>query len=622
MSDHIKNSALFGGFQDVNAEEWKNKMVQDLKGLPYEKLIWKTNDGIEVKPFYTQDDLEALKYLDSKPGEFPYLRGTEQFSNKWEIRQDILVDNVEVANSTALEALNKGATSIAFILPEDKPFSQSELKTLIKGIYIECIQTSFITQSQCEAVYELLLEEVKAKKLDSKSILGSIDSDPIGYLSLNGKFIYPENEEFLHTANLINRASKELPNLRVLGINGQIFHNSGATIVQELGFSLAIASDYLDKLSKEGIEPKGIAAHLQLNLAVGSVYFMEIAKNRATRFLFAKLLKSWGIDDENVLKIFIHCTTSEWNQTVYDPYVNMLRSTTESMSAVLGGCDSLSITPFDKAFRKSNEFSERIARNTHIILKEEAWLDKVQDPSAGSYFIESLTDSIIAESWKLLIEIEALGGYLNAFKSGEIQKRIKESAVQRNNSLATRKEILVGTNQFPNNSEKLPENLDAKIAFPEKEKTGKQLAEPLHIYRGSMDFEKLRMRSEEQNKKVFLLTIGNPVFRKARAGFSSNFFACAGFEVIDNPGFETLKEGVHAAKTAKASIVVLCSSDEEYAELATVAAEIIGKEMILVIAGFPKECIDDLKSKGITNFIHLKSNLLDELAKYQEMLKM
>ena len=622
MSDHIKNSALFGGFQGVNAEEWKNKMVQDLKGLPYEKLIWKTNDGIEVKPFYTQDDLESLKYLDSKPGEFPYLRGNEAFSNNWEIRRDILVNVVEVANSTALQALNKGATSIAFILPEDKPFSQSELKALIKGIYIECIQTSFITQSQCEAVYELLLEEVKTKNLDSKNILGSIDSDPIGYLSLNGRFIYPENEEFLHTANLINRASKELPNLRVLGINGNIFHNSGATIVQELGFSLAIASDYFDKLSKEGIVPKEIATHLQLNLAVGSVYFMEIAKNRAARFLFAKLLKSWGIDDEAALKIFIHCTTSEWNQTVYDPYVNMLRSTTESMSAVLGGCDSLSITPFDKAFRKSNEFSERIARNTHIILKEEAWLDKVQDPSAGSYFIESLTDSIIAESWKLLVEIEELGGYLNAFKSGEIQKRIKESATQRNNSIATRKEVLLGTNQFPNNSEKLPENLDVKIAFPEKEKTGKLLAEPIHIYRGAMDFEKLRMRSEEQNKIVFLLTIGNPVFRKARAGFSSNFFACAGFDVIDNPGFETLKEGVNAAKTAKASIVVLCSSDEEYAELAPAAAELIGKEMILVIAGYPKDCIDDLKSKGITNFIHLKSNVLDELKKYQEMLKM
>jgi len=622
MSDQIKNESLFDGFPNIKPEEWKNKMVLDLKGLPYEKLIWKTNEGIEVKPFYTQEDLENLKYLESQPGEFPYLRGNETSTNKWEIRQDILVDNIEKANAAALNALNKGATSIGFILPEDKVFSQDEFKSLLKDIYIECVPINFITHSQATGIFQFLKDECVSRNIDPNRIVGSIDNDPLGYLTGNGNFIYPERDEFRQTAALLSKAASELPNLRMLGINGTNFHNAGGTIIQELGFSLAIISDYLDILSGEGLKPETIAGSMQLNLSVGPVYFMEIAKNRAARFLFAKLVKSWGVESEKGLKSYIHCATSEWNQTIYDPYVNMLRSTTESMSAVLGGCDSLTVTPFDKAIRSGNDFSERIARNTHIILKEEAWLDKVQDPAAGSYFIESLTDSIISESWKLFLEIEEMGGYLVAFKAGGIQERITTSAALRNQNIAGRKETLLGTNQYPNPLENKPEDLNPAIESPHQKNNANLLAEPLEMYRGANEFEKLRFKSEAKKKKVFLLTIGNQLFRKARAGFSAGFFACAGFEVIDNPGFDTPSEGVKAARNANASIVVLCSSDEEYATLAPEVTDLIGKDMILVIAGYPKDCMEVLKSKGITNFIHLKSNVLEELQKYQKMLEL
>jgi len=302
--------------------------------------------------------------------------------------------------------------------------------------------------------------------------------------------------------------------------------------------------------------------------------------------------------------------------------VNMLRSTTESMSAVMGGCDSLTISPFDKAFRETTKFSERIARNTHIILKEEAWFDKVLDPAAGSYFIESLTDSVIEESWKVFLEIEELGGYLVAFKAGEVQKRIKASASLRDQNIAARKEVLLGSNQFPNPLDNKPEDMVMNLAFPRNEAKVDLLAEPLKIYRGAMPFEELRMVSEKNPKKVFLLTVGNPVWRKARAGFSTNFFGCAGFEIIDNHGFDSLDEGLKAAEKEKASIIVLCSSDEEYAGLAPEAFGKIAKDTILVVAGFPKDCIEDLKLKGIQNFIHMKSNVLDELRRYQKILGM
>ena len=595
-------------------------MVQDLKGLPYEKLIWKTNEGINVKPFYTAEDLENLQYLNSKPGEFPYLRGNQSSANNWEIRQDVVVDNVETANATALQALNLGATSIGFIIPEGKKLTQSEFSRLLKDIFFDCININFVNHSDSLEIFECLLAEAKSKNIETSRIIGSIDNDPLGYLSKKGSFAHSGDQDIKRSVALLKKASPLFPGLRTLGINGQIFHNAGGTVVQELALSLAIISDYLDILTKEGIKPEGIAKSIQINLSIGPVYFMEIAKNRAARLLFARLIKSWGVEDEDALKAFIHCTTSEWNQTVFDPYVNMLRSTTESMSAVMGGCDSLTITPFDKAFRKTTKFSERIARNTQIILKEEAWLDKVQDPAAGSYFIESLTDSIINESWKLFLEIEELGGYLAAFKAGEIQKRINSSADLRNQNIAGRREVLLGTNQFPNPLEHKPEDLEPGVVFPKAEKQKDLLAEPLRTYRGAMAFEKLRFNSEAKKPKVFLLTIGNPVFRKARAGFSTNFFGCAGFEIIDNPGFETIDAGLAEAVSAKADIIVLCSSDEEYASLAPETATKIDKKTILVIAGYPKDCIEDLKSKGITNFIHLKSNVLEELGKFEKML--
>jgi methylmalonyl-CoA mutase len=619
MSNHQENGRLFADFQPVTVNEWKEKMLHDLKGLPYEKLIWKTNEGIDVKPFYTAEDLDSLSYLDSKPGEYPYLRGNQKYSNSWEIRQDIRVDTFENANTVALNALNRGATSIAFLIPGETKLSQSGFRRLVKDIYLECIPVHFLSDTLPSEIFNFLLAEAHSRKIDPVRITGSIDYDPLGYLTKTGRFMHSEKEDFSQAASLLKNANSHLPNLKILGINGNLFHNAGGTIIQELGFSLALISETLDLLSREGLKPELITKNIRLNLSVGPVYFMEIAKIRAVRLLFARLCKSWGIEDENALKAFVHCTTSEWNQTIYDPCVNMLRSTTESMSAAMSGCDSLTVVPFDKAIRSSTEFSERIARNTQIILKEEAWLDKVLDPSAGSYFIENLTDSIIAESWKLFLEIEDLGGYLAAFKAGVIQKKIAGSSSMKDQNIASRKEILLGTNQYPNPLEKKPEDLDIEIAFPRNEKQAGLIAEPLKKYRGSMAFEKLRIKSEKHRQKVFLLSIGDEVWRTARAGFSANFFGCGGFEIIDNPGFDTLDAGIAAAKSVNAAIVVLCSSDEEYAVLAPEALVKLDKKTILVVAGFPKDSIEELRTKGIRNFIHIKSNVLEELTKYYEM---
>jgi methylmalonyl-CoA mutase len=297
--------------------------------------------------------------------------------------------------------------------------------------------------------------------------------------------------------------------------------------------------------------------------------------------------------------------------------VNMLRSTTESMSAVLAGADSLTVNPFDSAFSKPSDFSERVARNTQIILKEESYLDKVVDPAAGSYYIESLTDSIASEAWKLFLETEQRGGFLAAFKSGFIQNQVTDTAKKRDLNIATRKEILLGTNQYPNFSEVF----SGKPLTDSAQKSSGIIAEPLHLYRASHGFESLRISTDNTGKrpKAFMLTIGNPIIRKARAAFSSNFFACAGYEIIDNAGFATVEEGVKEALAMKSDMVIICSSDEEYPDVAPKAFELLKDKTIFVVAGAPA-CMEELKQKGIEHFIHVKSNVLETLVGFNKLL--
>jgi methylmalonyl-CoA mutase len=349
---------------------------------------------------------------------------------------------------------------------------------------------------------------------------------------------------------------------------------------------------------------------------------MEIAKIRAFRLIWAKVVEAYNPKSKDAAKAFIHSTTAKWNMTVYDPYVNMLRATTESMSAVLGGADSISVKPFDAPFKKAGTFSNRISRNTQIILKEEAYFDKIVDPAAGSYYIESLTDSIATEVWKEFLKIENEGGYSASLKKGIIQTEIEAMANKRLTDVSTRRDTILGTNQYPNFTEQELKNIDNEVFEEVQQLSANPIVKPLMKFRLAMHFEALRLKTEKSGRrpKVFMLTIGSLAMRLARSQFSCNFFGVAGFEVIDNNGFKTIDDGLKAAFDAKAEIIVLCSSDEEYATFAPEAFEKIGSKAILVIAGAPA-CMDELKAKGIANFINVKSNVLETLTFYQNILK-
>ncbi len=635
MADKIKQTKLFEEFPPVSTKEWEEKILADLKGADYEKkLVWRTIEGFSVQPYYRAEHLENLKYLKYFPGEFPYVRGNKVKSNTWYVRQDIDANDIAEANKKALDILMKGVDSIGFDLTCKEKFSNSEFEILLNDIHLESIELNILGATAAHPFIDFLNAKIQSENINKNEVKGSVGFDPMAHLSLNGNFCKAQDEVFETAKELIEKA-KDLPDFRVIGVNGEMFNNAGATIVQELAFALAMGNQYLNLLTEKGLDIDTVAQNIKFNFGVSSNYFMEIAKFRAARMLWAKIVEAYKPGNLEVAKMNIHAVTSKFNQTIYDPYVNMLRGTTESMSATIAGVDSLTVIPFNKAFEEATVFSDRIARNTQIILKEESYLDKIIDPAGGSYYIENLTNSIAEYAWKLFREIEEKGGYVEAFKGGFIQEQVNESANKRNLNLATRRDILLGTNQYPNALEKADAKITADVVTSKSSKKDDAIAEPIKPYRGAEQMELLRLKTEKaksarlsaeqaglaggETPKVFLLTIGDLTMRKARAGFASGFFACAGFEVIDNPGFDSVDEGVNAAMEQKANIVVICSSDDEYTEVAPAVLEKLGDKVITVIAGYPKS-IDDLKSKGIKHFIHMKSNLIETLEGFQKEL--
>ena len=613
-----KKDELFREFDPVSTKQWEEKIRQDLRGISFEKLTWKTPEGFDLKPFYREEDLEGLDYLKSIPGK------PSGFStgNDWEIRQEIEVANWEEANTVALDALNKGAAALTFNIPDTLEADSEGIRILLNGIYPDCIGIHFNTALQAGNIFDLLLEIVKEKETDPSKIKGSFNAGPLSYLTTHGYYPGGTEKAFDVHAKLIRKAARIMPGMRTTGIDGRCFAEAGSSLVQEAAFSLVMISEYLDKLSGRGLSPGEISRSFHLNFSTGPAYFMEISLLRAVRVLYAHLLKAWKPGDEESMKCYIHCSTARWNQTVYDPWVNMLRGTTGSMAAVIGGADALTVTPFDQTFRESTPFACRVARNSQIILKEEASLHKVSDPSSGSYYIENLTDSLAENAWDLFLETEDSGGYLSALSSGFIQGKIKASADRKDAAFASRKQILVGTNEYPDIAEACPE---LPLPGTASRKTGKaddRLIEPLRKYRVAEPFEILRMQTDRLAEKpvVFLLTYGNPAWRKARATFAANFFGCGGYRIIDNPGFENPDDGLSEALAQKASIIVLCSSDEEYPALAPIALEKTKGKALLVIAGYPKDSLEELKNKGITNFIHIRSDLPAEIERYHRLL--
>lgn len=608
---------LFTEFAAPTKQEWLDRIQVDLKGADFQKkLVWRTNEGFDVQPFYVREDVANLKTLEALPGEYPYVRGNRKNDNKWLVRQDIVVTDAVSANQKAKDILTKGVNSIGFNFPGDM-IGEDFINTLLKDIECDKVELNFRScKRRSVNLGEILIRYFESHGYDKSQICGSIDWDPMEKIVMDGK----DTTAVLQYGPALIDLFKDYPHFRCIAVNAVSLNGAGAYISQELGYALAWGNEYLNQLTEAGIDATLAANKIKFNMGISENYFMEIAKFRAGRMLWAEIVKQYSPKDDNACRMIVNASTTKYNQTIFDSYVNMLRSQTETMSAALAGVHSIVVVPFNAAYEQPTDFSERIARNQQLLLKEESHFDKVVDPSAGSYFIEELTNSLAQSAWNLFLKIEDEGGFLAAAKAGIIQNDINATNRKRHDNVAKRREFVLGTNQFPNFTEKS----DGKQSVAHACSCAghdKAPFESIQATRLSADFEELRIHTEQAKKvpTAFMLTIGNLAWRQARAQFSSNFLACAGYNIIDNLGFETVEEGIDAALKADADIVVLCSSDDEYATYAIPAYQYLAGRAMFVVAGAPA-CMDELKAAGIENFVHVKCNVLDTLKEYNAKL--
>ena len=609
---------LFSEFQAPTTQEWLDKIEVDLKGADFQKrLVWRTNEGFNVQPFYRREDLKDLKAVDSLPGEFPFVRGNKKTDNLWFVRQNINVEDAKAANEKALDILNKGVDSLGFKI-KGKDVNATFIATLLNGIEPQYVELNFKTcQRHCVELATVLLDYFKQKNYPLDELKGSINFDPISKMMCKGK----DTTDALEQAKPLIEVLKELPQYKCINVNSVKLNNAGAYIYQELGYALAWGAEYLNLLTEAGVDATEAAKRIKFNMGVSDNYFMEIAKFRAARLLWAQIVKQYEPKCDCACQMHVCAYTSEYNQTLFDSYVNLLRSQTEAMSAAIANVDSIVVTPFDKPFEKPTEFAERIARNQQLLLKEEAHFDKLVDVSGGSYTIEHLTDAIAKEGWKLFLAVEEAGGFLAETLNGNIQNAVNASNDKRHADAAKRKEFILGTNQFPNFTETSEGKTPVSCACCCDTATNETELPKLNKERLASEFETLRLSTEKAKKQpiAFMLTIGNLAMRQARAQFSCNFLAAAGYKVVDNLGFKTVEEGVDAALAAGADIVVICSSDDEYAEYAIPAFKYLDGRAMYIVAGAPA-CSEDLKAAGIENFIHVRSNQLETLKEYNAKL--
>ena len=608
---------LFSEFQPPTTQEWLDKIEVDLKGADFQKrLVWRTPEGFNIQPFYRKEDVEKLNTPYALPGEFPFVRGNKKFDNTWYIRQEINADDASEANAKALDILNKGIDSLSFKIPGDK-VSAEFVEKLLDGIYCDIVEVNFNTcKRHSLELAQILVKYFEKKGYDKEKIVGSIDWDPMEKMVMKGKAVEP----LLKLAFPLVDVLKDYPYFRCISANAVSLNNAGAYIVQELGYALAWGNEYLHQLVEAGVDVDLAASKIKFNMGISENYFMEIAKFRAARLMWANIVKQYEPKDDKSCQMCVNAVTTTYNMTLFDAHVNLLRSQTETMSAALGGVHSIVVTPFDAPYEKPGDFSERIARNQQLLLKEECHFNTIVDPGAGSYYIEELTNSIATEAWKVFLKVESEGGFLASVKAGTVQDDINATNDKRHTLAAQRREFILGTNQFPNFTETSEgkEPLEKCCGCGHNDEAAYKT---IKVSRLASDFEQLRLATEKAKKQpvAFMLTIGNLVWRQARAQFSCNFLAAAGYKVMDNLGFGSVEEGVDAALAAGADIVVLCSSDDEYAEYAIPAFKYLDGRAMFVVAGAPA-CSDDLKAAGIENFIHVKVNQLETLKEYNAKL--
>jgi len=698
----------FTEFPTTRYDAWRAAAEAALKGGSFEKkLITKTHEGIELQPMYRAEDVTDLPHMDSLPGFAPFARGTQVLGYKsqpWEVSQELANATPESFNQALRADLERGQTAVnmqldlATLSGEDADATEpgqvgkgglsisylGDLTEALTGIELE--QTPIFIQTGASGLplLAMVLAMLEKQSRSGAKLQGCIGDDPLGELASTGRLPRSLEGVYEDLARLTRWTAANAPGLRTVLVRGHPYHDGGGNAVQELAFALATGVEYLRKLQECGVTIDQAAPRVLFALSLGSNLFMEIAKLRAARILWAKVIVAFG-GGEEARKIYVHARTSGWNKTLYDSNVNMLRATTEAFSGVLGGCDSLHIGPKDEIARVPSDFSRRVARNIHTVLREEAGLTRAADPAGGSWYLESLTDTLARKTWDLFQDVEKRGGMTKALIAGFPQQQVAAVSNQRAKTYAQRRDIFVGTNMYPNpaddpltpevidhaalqqrRSVKLKafrQSTDADARRDALEKLTKATSdqrvttaiaaaaagatlnelwqalttgesaepqiEPVAIKRGAEPFENLRRRSEAfaertgSPPKAFLANLGPTPQHKARADFSRGFLEIGAFEVIGNEGFGTTDQAIQAAIASGAQVVVICSTDQTYPDLVPPLAKGIKEakpDTLVLVAGYPVDYVEAFKAADVDDFIHLRANCYELLTKLQNQM--
>jgi methylmalonyl-CoA mutase len=674
--------------QDAFAQ-WRQAVEAELKGVPFDKkLVTRTFEGIALQPLYGPG---ASAGVCAPPGVAPYTRGSLESgyaSRPWTVCQETDATTPEVFNAAARRALARGQSVLALRLdragrigldPEEITGTDTadgvtiadgeDLKIAFDKIALADVSVQLDAGVSALPLAALFLTHAREKRATRTKFSGGLTADPLGEWSLRGTLPVTLEALYEDLAGWTLWAQENAPSLATIGVSGVHWHEAGGNAVQELALTIATGAEYLRELSKRGVAPDVASARMRFRFSTGAQFFTELAKFRAFRSLWSRVLIGFDVEPAKGWPV-VHAESARWNQTKLDPHVNMLRATTGALSAVLGGVDSLHVRAFNDVLGCSDEISQRIASNVHTLLAEEFRLLSPADPAGGSWYVESLTDELARKAWKVFQEIEGSGGFVKAFANGLPQKIIAATAAEKLDAINKRRAGLVGTNVFPNLKERLVEPVsdDARAVRiaevvarrPRAKKTAlparwparlreamvaasagatigqlmtraygiapasAPTASPVRPWRASQGFESLRIATDVftvrtgKRPQVFLAKMGPALQHKARADFSSGFFAAGGFEPVGKLSFETPESAALAAVNSSAPVVVLCSTDETYPTIAPVFARAVkaaAPEVIVVLAGYPTEHVPALREAGIDEFIHVRADVHDVLAK-------
>ena len=667
MSDPVQS--LFSEFPEHTYEQWHAAAESLLKGASFEKLlVAKTYEDITIQPIYRREDISNLEPRKDFPGAGSLVRGShaEGFLKAgWEVSQELKAASPVELNSMIFEGLNGGQSELNIVVGCGHAecckggvalHTVDDVKPAFAVVAVDAISIYWQTGPSSVPVAALVIAAAEQLGVPAAKLRGGFENDPLAELVANGALHQSLKTRFDHMAALTDYALKRAPQLRTITVRGDVYHNAGATATQELAYFVATLVCYIEEMKARGLSPGDVLPHVRIRLAVGSDYFMEISKIRAARWLWSKVAAAYGVENAPV---HIHACTSKWNKTTYDAHTNMLRVTAEAFAAVVGGVDSLHIGPFDEISGKTDEFSRRVARNIHTILREECGLDRVIDPAGGSTYIEWLTDRIAAKSWEIFQGIEEQGGMLAGLENGSVQQSVQDVCKAKFGNIRRRKDKIVGVNMYPDlkgkklevlspecKAAKTPPSMPepasvnvsadasmveqaiaaAKIGFGKvsiaiatglTNGAGAPTITALPAHRGTEEYEALRDASGAFAVKtgaapgILQLNIGPSGRYRLRADWTTSFFEAAGFSVDGARDFAGAGDALKALSASEAGIAVITSDDATYQESVTplaTAAKAARPDVTLLVAGAPGDNEAAWRAAGVDDFVNVRSN--------------